>query len=293
MDTSLAFDAIGTTWRIDYANKAGASPTQLRETIKQAIECFDRSFSRFRKDSWVSNVRRTPGTYELPPDAYELLTLYREAYDLSDGKVTPLIGAALEQAGYDADYSFQSRAIADVPSFTESLTFTVTSLTTLTPVLLDFGAAGKGYLIDKIGSLLHTSDIHDFVINAGGDLLHSSSNGAAITIGLENPLDTTEAVGTCTLQNGSLCASAGSRRAWGKYHHILDPETLSSPTGITATWVKAESAAVADIVATMLFFVPPERVRKGFDFSYAILENTMTMSTSKSFDATIFKQAAA
>lgn len=284
MTGSIAFEAIGTKWQIDYTPPhAATKPTELRTTIDQTIEKFDQSFSRFRSDSWVTHVRSNPGTHELPPDALELLQLYEAAYRTTDGKVTPLIGTALEQAGYDAGYSLKSRPIDPVPAFTDVVTFTSKSITTTMPVLLDFGAAGKGYLIDRVAELLANTGIKEFVINAGGDIVRSTNTRQPITIGLENPFDTTQAIGTCELIRGSICASAGSRRAWENYTHILDPFSLSSPKEVAATWVKADSAAIADLVATALFFVPAARLRDSFVFDYAVLDADMSLQASGGF----------
>jgi thiamine biosynthesis lipoprotein len=287
MTHTLAFEAIGTRWQIEYDAPASAT-LGIRAAIDQTIGEFDRTFSRFHKESWVSRVRDNPGTHTLPPDAFDLLVLYRDAYCLTDGLVTPLIGTTLEQAGYDAQYSFKTTTLTPVPAFDEALTFTEQTLTTTTRVLLDFGAAGKGYLIDKVGAVLHDAGVTTYVINAGGDMLHAGAVDNAITVGLENPLDLAQVVGTCELAHGSLCASAGSRRYWNEFTHIINPSTLASPRSVAGVWVKAKTAAVADIVSTALFFVEPNRLSERFVFNYAMLDHDMTMTASRGFGLQAF-----
>lgn len=292
MDTSLVFNAIGTRWKIEYASPdARIGISSIRNSIDNTILEFDRSFSRFRNDSWVNLIRATPGTYQLPTDAYQLLHLYQAAYAATNGYVTPIIGHVMEQAGYDAHYSLVSTAIEKVPDFDKVLSFDQHTITTKYPVLLDFGAAGKGYLIDKIGTLLKKADVKDFVINAGGDILRYSRDNKPVIIGLEDPDDFSKVVGTCALKNGSLCASAGSRRHWENFTHIINPKTLASPTSVSGVWVKAETAAVADIVATALFFVSPSDLRSYFQFSYAVLKDDRTIVTSRNFELHTFTEA--
>ena len=82
---------------------------------------------------------------------------------------------------------------------------------------------GKGYLIDIVGEIVEKNDIHDFFINAGGDIVVKSSGETNKRIGLENPENAKQAVGLVEINNMSICGSAGNRRVWDKYHHIINP----------------------------------------------------------------------
>ena len=126
-------------------------------------------------------------------------------------------------------------------------------------------------MIDLVAEVLRKYNQHAFTIDAGGDIIHRSDVDTPIRIGLENPNDTTSVIGAVTLGNASICGSAGNRRAWGKYHHIIDPTTLESPTDILATWVIADSTLLADMLATCLFFVPAHTLLPHFAFEYIVL----------------------
>jgi thiamine biosynthesis lipoprotein ApbE len=43
------------------------------------------------------------------------------------------------------------------------------------PVMLDFGAAGKGYLIDIVADILRQEQIESFCVDAGGDMIYDST----------------------------------------------------------------------------------------------------------------------
>ena len=251
------FDAIGTGWRIDTAEPI---PDAARAAIAERVSRFDRDWSRFRDDSLVTRIARTPGRYRMPDDAPELLALYRELYLASGGRVSPLVGRTLESLGYDAQYRLTPAATRiAVPPWDDALSWDGEYLTTATPVLLDVGAAGKGYLVDLVSSVLADHGIPEHVIDASGDLL---TRGVPLRIALEHPGDATKAIGVVELSGGAedaaLCASASNRRAWGDgLHHVLDAVTGEPTSQVIASWAVASTARWADGAATALFFDTP------------------------------------
>lgn len=287
---TLNFEAIGTRWTIQAACN-DSTWTEITQRIQKRIEIFDQTYSRFRDDSWVAQLAKKPGAYQLPKDAYPLLQFYDQLYVATKGKVTPLIGQTISDAGYDAKYSLKSKALRNPPRWEDVIEYDKTKITLHQPALLDFGAAGKGYLVDIIGDLLADSGLTEFLINAGGDILYRSKTDEELRVGLENPQNTSEVIGVASIKNQSLCASAGSRRQWGKYHHLIDPQNLESPTEIIASWVIAPTTMLADGLATALFFVEPDKLTD-FDFSYARLHHDMSLERSKDFSAEIYEAVA-
>ena len=270
--TEFRFEAIGTQWLISIPSTLTEYlQATIHKAVQERIEEYDHSYSRFRDDSLVSQMAKAGGDYELPPDAPPLFELYKKVYDVTQGKVTPLIGSVMEEAGYDKEYSLVAKTLRTPPSWGDVLAFSGNKLTMKQPALIDIGAAGKGYLIDLVAEVLRKHEQHAFTIDAGGDIIHRSDVGTPIRIGLENPNDITEVIGAVTLGNASICGSAGNRRAWGKYHHIIDPQTLESPTEVLATWVIADSTLLADMLATCLFFVPAHTLFPHFAFEYIVL----------------------
>ena len=97
-----------------------------------------------------------------------------------------------------------------------------------------------------------------------------ATRGQTETIGLENPYDSSSVIGAMKLENASLCASATNRRAWGDWHHVIDPRTAKPVSEVVATWVSAAMTLEADGLATALFFVGPEALKK-WSFHYVRL----------------------
>lgn len=282
----LAFEAIGTHWVIDCFS-APISQQKILSIISKRIEEFDKTYSRFRKDSLVWKISEKKGEYEFPQDAKDLFSLYQKLELVTNGAFTLLIGKTLDEAGYDSDYSLKPAKITKLPKSSEIYSFDYPILTVRIPFILDFGGLGKGYLIDIIANLLLENGINIFTIDGGGDIYYKNDE-KSLSVGLEHPGNFKQVIGIAKIKNQSIAASSGNRRAWDRFHHIINANSLKSPDEILATWVIAKNAVTADGLATCLFFVSQEKLLKYFDFEYLILNPDYTYKKSKNFPAELF-----
>lgn len=251
-----SFEAIGTSWTIE------ADDIDI-EKIKSRVSEFDKNYSRFRTDSLVWNMRHG-GDFILPIDAKPMFDLYQKLYYLTDGKMTPLIGEIMENSGYDKDYSLIEKDLQPAPLWDEVIEYDFPHIKIKKPALLDVGAMGKGYLIDIVGEMI----TGNYVIDAGGDI---KIKGINQIIGLENPENTNQILKTVEVKDRSIAGSSGNRRKWGRFHHIIDPFKIESPEHIKSTWVVADTALLADALATALYFAEVEDLKKYFEFEYYII----------------------
>lgn len=287
--TRFEFEAIGTHWQIDIQDDLSKEAgVVLLQKIHDRISEFDLNYSRFRKDSLVTKMSKESGDFELPEDAELMFTLYKKMYDVTSGLVTPLIGQVIVDAGYDANYSLVPKELIKPKTWDEVIRWENPKLTLLEPTILDFGAAGKGYLVDIVSEIIEKYGIGSYCVDAGGDMRQRNVNGESLKVGLEHPNDNTMAIGTIDILNQSLCGSAGNRRKWRDFHHVINPDTLSSPKDILAIWTLAETTMLADILTTGLFFVGPEILQKHFKFEYLVLKADFSIEKSASFNAEIF-----
>lgn len=285
----LSFEAIGTVWHIElFDDVTDAQIGVAKQKVLQRIDTFDRNYSRFREDSLVTQMAAEPGRYSLPADAMPLFEVYHKLYKATGGLMTPLIGQTLSDAGYDANYSLKPGNVSRPPKWEDTIEYDAQHVLLHQPALLDFGAAGKGYLADIVAGVLTIEGMNNFAINAGGDIVFRTSSKKFLQIGLEHPNDRKLAVGVAKILNQSLCGSAHSRRKWDKYSHIINPSTLESPRGIAALWVVADSGLIADGIATALFFVSPIRLRPYFNFEYALVRSDMSLHHSRGFPAEFY-----
>ncbi|WP_405483498.1 FAD:protein FMN transferase [Streptomyces sp. NBC_00009] len=270
----FSFDAIGTRWQID--TDQPLSP-DLRARILDRTRQFDAMYSRFRPDSLVSRIAAAAdgGRFEFPEDSLALFGLYDRLYAATEGAVDPLVGRDLELLGYDPAYSLRpapdevraAERARGRPTWAADVVRDGTTLVTRRPLVIDVGAAGKGYLVDVLSAMLRGAGHTRFVVDGSGDLLHAGER--TIRVGLEHPFDPQRVIGVAHLQGQALCASGVARRAWGDgLHHVLDARTGVPVDGVVATWVVADETALADGLATALFFTEAQRLAETFQFAY-------------------------
>ena len=288
MSARFTFQAIGTSWVIDIPENV-TNEEKILALIQERIEKFDTAYSRFRPDSIVSKIALNAGVYTLPDDAEPMFSLYRELYEMSKGLITPLVGQVLVDVGYDAKYSLHPKdEIQKIKKWDDVMKYSYPTLEVKEPVQLDFGAIGKGYLVDIVSEVLCECGVDNYTVNAGGDIAYKNTHNKTLRVGLENPENSKEVLGVVEIINKSICGSAGNRRAWGKYHHIINPNTAESPKHILGLWVVTDSTRLADALTTALFFMEPEKLEEKYDFEYVIVYTNHTFCVSKKFSGTFF-----
>lgn len=282
---SLQFEALGTVWRIDSSQRID---DDLASQIRDGLERYDKTYSRFRDDSIVAEMAKHAGTFTFPADFKQLFQLYSTCYDATGGAMTPLIGKTLEQLGYDKTYSLTPGVVDGVPDLMKAVAWDGdATLATDMPVVFDIGAAGKGQAVDRIVAIMRRAGVESFTVDASGDIYHQGDSSEVI--GLEHPFDASKVIGTVNITNQSLCASASNRRSWGEIHHIINANTGQPVRDVVATWVIADSAMVADGIATALFFVDSaDSLAEHYDFSYVRLFMNGTVDYSDTFEGELF-----
>ena len=258
--------AIGTRWRVDTPEPPA---TEVIDAVGLLVADFDRAYSRFRPDSLVAELATTGGPVAFPDSVVGILDLYERLRAATDGAIDPLIGGSMVRLGDDAEHTLRPHGPPSPAPGPGALHRRGTVLTLRphaeAPAVLDIGALGKGWLVDEVTGLLADHGITAAVVDASGDL---RAHGAPIRVALEHPWDPSRAIGVLTLADGALASSATNRRRWGEgLHHVLDARTGAPVERVTATWAVAETAALADGLATALFHTTPETLSDaGFAF---------------------------
>ncbi|MEJ5921448.1 FAD:protein FMN transferase [Bifidobacterium thermophilum] len=241
-------EALGTGIIVRSAQPIG---TTLKCDLQSFIDEYGITLSRFRADSLVGRMATAGrgGSFDFPDWSLPLFELYDALDSASRGAIDPCVGEDLIRLGYGADLTFtverdareHTGSIHGRPTWRGDVERHGTTLVTHRAVHLDFGACGKGYLVDVLARRLRTIISGEWLIDAGGDMAINIPDAARpVSIGLEDPADTASAIGIAHMSNGSFCASAPSRRHWGaayKLHHLLNAIDGQPAHGVSAAWV--------------------------------------------------------
>lgn len=248
------FDTIGSRfWVEDLTGRP--LPYTVQEQVLAYVNGFDTAYSRFKPDSLVSQLA-TNGVLAGPPqELLDMLTLGKQLYEATHGVFNLTVGAALSELGYGSKHTGDQL----LPNPWEVIQWNEKEVTVPKGLVLDFGGLGKGWLIDKIAEMLRQNGVERFIVNGGGDLYVQNTH--PIEFALEDPLLDRKVLQTVHIQRGALAGSNVLKRSWDNNgvhkHHIINPATGdSSESGVVASYVLAQSAVIADSMATVLIIDP-------------------------------------
>lgn len=124
---------------------------------------------------------------------------------------------------------------------------------------IGFGAIGKGYAADKAKDIMQIYGVINGVVNAGGDLLAwgGKIDGSPWNVGIANPIDKNEIFTTIFVNNQALVTSGDYEKFLNinseRYGHIINPKTGMPVRGLLSVSIVAETAELADALATAVF----------------------------------------
>jgi thiamine biosynthesis lipoprotein len=231
------------------------------QAIQIAVEdffCeFERRYSRFKPDSWLSQLNQDRVFNNPDPEFVQLLRQSLDSYQETGGVFNIAIGEQMDASGYDPSYSFtQTKKLPEVlPPLPELLTVSP-EIIILKAGRLDLGGIGKGFAIDLVVQLLQVQfDLRYFVVNGGGDIYVTSDNGAPISIALTHPQDQSLAIGSVALHNQGFASSSPYVRSWSdrktgeRQNHLQTSNQVSS-------YIVSANCCAADVWATTLCVNP-------------------------------------
>jgi FAD:protein FMN transferase len=126
---------------------------------------------------------------------------------------------------------------------------------TVRPGLIDPSGLVKGWSVDRAAAILDAAGLHDYAVNAGGDM---RVRGRAIpqltwSVGIQHPLEL-EQIAVVIEASDLAIATSG---AYARGDHVRNPHTGRPPTGLLSVTVVGPELATADAYATAIFAMGP------------------------------------
>ena len=242
-------------------------PADGAHLVESLLERCESSWSRFRPDSDLSTLNRSPRScVAVPPLLEQAIGRAVAAWSATGGRFDPTVLDALEDAGYDRDFGALDLRPRPAPTGRPVPGLTGVHVErghVVRPVglRLDLGGIGKGLAADLLADELRAAGSGSVCVSVGGDVRVA---GTPPSGGWHVPVEDAhrDALAmVAVLGSGALATSSTRVRRWpaldgGWIHHLVDPGSgrpadsgVSSVTVAAAEGWWAEALAKAALVA--------------------------------------------
>jgi thiamine biosynthesis lipoprotein len=273
----LAFAAMGTKCRIQYATAENARAGAFEREALAWVQAFEAKYSRFRNDSLISRINAAAGRHwtEIDADMEGLLKLCDTLHLITRGVLDPTSLPLLRLW----DYKAVSPVVPAPGQIAAASQLVGWSKVQRTPgriflphagMALDFGGFGKEYAVDIVAQIAVNHGIDNVLVDFGHDLraLGRPAPQPCWHIGLEDPRIPGSSAGSLGITGKGVASSGDYLRCFTingrRYGHIIDPRTgWPVANGCTQVTVVADTCLHAGVLSTTAFILG---IKEGVDY---------------------------
>ena len=242
------------------------------EAAFDEFDRLDRLMSVWVETSDVSRLNAAAGRQpvQVSPEVLEVLQLALEAGEWTGGKFDVTFGALSGLWKFDHDQDDRAppgEAIAARLPLVDYRQLEIdpaagTAFLRRAGMRVHLGGIGKGYAVDRAAAILRAQQVHNFLIQSGGDLYAGGRRGdRAWRAAIRDPR-ADRSFAAMDLENATLSTSGDYERFFldggTRYHHILDPDLGRPARGTRSVSIVAERAVLADALSTGVFVMGPD-----------------------------------
>lgn len=281
IEYELTGNAQGTTFMVKYL---ADDSLDVSKEVKQIFDRMDQQLSTYIDSSVISVFNDSPDTLRnlLPSD-----TLFRfvfekskEVYLKSGGAFNPAVMPLVKYWGFSREEMIPDKIDSvKVDSLLQLVDFSKCSFKIIRPLgiriqknmQLDFNGIAQGYTVDVICEMLEKKNIHDYMVEIGGEVRAKGKNnsGKLWNIGIDKPVENNNdhrLQAIIPLENRALATSGNYRKFYVKdgikYSHTIDPFSgFPVQHNLLSATVLAPDCATADAYATVFMVYGVEKTR--------------------------------
>lgn len=258
-------NALGTTYSIIYISD---EELDYQHEIDSVFQVINQSLSTYIPTSDISKINNGDSTIIVDHMFQEVFKTSSEVYKASNGYFDPTVGVLANAWGFGPGKQLELDSLK-VDSLLRyvgwdkvKLNNSGTIVKTHSEIRFDFNAVAKGYTIDRLGALLDTKGIENYLVELGGEVITKGLNnisGKQWSVGIDDPqVEVGRKLKQIIVLEDKAMASSGNYRKFRidpetgkKYVHTINPKTgYTKNSSVLATSVIARSCAEADAYAT-------------------------------------------
>lgn len=242
---------------------------ELFEIAFAEIDRIDASLSSYRATSEISRINRRATVERVTTDPETFGLLRRSlaysartagAFDITVGQLLRAWGFFREQGRYPTDAELARARARTGWDLVELEPRRRTVRFRRSDILLDLGAIGKGYALDRVAALLRQSGVEAALAGAGQSTyvaIGRPPGEVAWRVNVPDPNDRSRTISSIDLRDAALSTSGSYEKFFvigdKTYCHIIDPRTGRPVTGMLQATVRARTGEESDMLATATF----------------------------------------
>jgi thiamine biosynthesis lipoprotein len=261
---------MGTAVRVELWSEDAAQANAAMAAVIAEMHHIDDTMSPFKPDSELSRINREAAKRPVPisQEMVDILAKSIEFSKLSDGA----FDVTFSSVGYLYDYRKHVKPTdAEIAKALPAISYRHLRLDAgkrtvrydRDGVRVDLGGIAKGWAVDRSIELLKARGITHALVMAGGDTrLLGDRRGRPWTVGIRDPFKRGEVVAVLPLQDIAISTSGDYERYFDeggvRYHHIINPKTGKSASGVHSVTVLAADATTTEGLTKSIFVMGPE-----------------------------------
>jgi len=262
---------MGTAIRVELWSEDKTAGEAAIAAVMAEMHRIDRQMSPYKPESELSWINREAAEHPVPisQEMFEILSRSIKFSELSGGA----FDITFSSVGYLYDYRRHIKpSDKEIEQALPGINFRHILLDAQNRtvkfarrgVRIDLGGIGKGHAVDNGISLLKKHGITQAIITAGGDSrVLGDKGGRPWMVGIRDPRRKDNMVAVIPLINSAISTSGDYERYFEadgvRYHHILNPKTGRSATGVHSVSVIGPDATTTDGLTKPVFILGPEK----------------------------------
>jgi len=260
-NTKVIGQVFGTRYSVIYD-----SDINFERQFDSLFYVVNKSMSTYQTNSDISKLNRNEAN-TIDSHFAKVFDASKEIFKATDGAFDPTIGVLVNAWDFGPEEKTENLDSLKIDSLmlfvglhkVERLGYIIKKQNPNT--FLDFNAIAKGYGVDVIAEFLEINNIHNYLVEIGGEIRAKGINNVKNSdwkVGVENPnFDGEQSVLKAISLKDEAMATSGTYRKFkvddngNRYAHIIDTKTgYPSKTNLLSISVIAKDCMTADAYAT-------------------------------------------